>query len=498
MVSPVGKSGIWATVGVIIIVLTATLGWILYPNILNSQFVLKSGSALFTQWENPPVPISMKFYLFNCTNANDVINKKDTIPVVEEVGPFTYRETRIKQDVVQENGTVTYREVQTYYYDPNENDPSLDVKITTLNPIYTVLAALIDDADISYLKKQSFSTVMHNTLKGLNEGPFMTHTANELLFEGWSLDPYLPIIQLVNSTILHGKVPTLPENLRFGFYFGRNESDIGVTNIDSGINGLEKLATINTWKGDKALNAWPSEYCNMINGTDGEIFPPTTAQTTVSEPEKKLYIFNGDLCRSIYATYEKDQTVSGISGKRFTVPEYVFGDYKSNPDNECFCRSFANNKDTSKCYEAGILDLRPCLHGLPILMSTPHFYQGSETYVNGVKGMDPNQTLHETFFVLEDTTSVTIGASKRIQINLDFQKYSVYALRKVKKTVFPILWADESVILDEDSADLIKLANSVEYGINIGRWSLLGVGIAITVGSAIAAAVLCKKRGFIV
>ena len=61
---------------------------------------------------------------------------------------------------------------------------------------------------------------MHNTLKALNEGPFMTHTANELLFEGWSLDPYLPIIQLVNSTILHGKVPTLPENLRFGFYFG--------------------------------------------------------------------------------------------------------------------------------------------------------------------------------------------------------------------------------------------------------------------------------------
>ena len=68
-------------------------------------------------------------------------------------------------------------------------------------------------------------------------------------------------------------------------------------NIDSGINGLEKLATINTWKGDKALNVWPSEYCNMINGTEGEIFPPTTAQTTASEPEEKLYIFDGNLCR---------------------------------------------------------------------------------------------------------------------------------------------------------------------------------------------------------
>ena len=48
--------------------------------------------------------------------------------------------------------------------------------------------------------------------------------------------------------------------------------------------------------------------------------------------------------------------------------------------------------------------------GLPILMSTPHFYQGSETYVNGVKGMDPNQTLHETFFVLEDVKRLFVSS----------------------------------------------------------------------------------------
>jgi len=36
MVSPLGKSGIWATVGAVLVVLTATLGWILYPNIINS------------------------------------------------------------------------------------------------------------------------------------------------------------------------------------------------------------------------------------------------------------------------------------------------------------------------------------------------------------------------------------------------------------------------------------------------------------------------------
>jgi len=65
----------------------------------------------------------------------------------------------------------------------------------------------------------------------------------------------------------------------------------------------------------------------------------------------------------------------------------------------------------------------------------------------------------------------------------------------VKDTVFPILWADESVVLDDDDANQIKLLNAVILGVNIGRWCLLGIGILLTLSSAIAGLVLCKRQG---
>lgn len=69
------------------------------------------------------------------------------------------------------------------------------------------------------------------------------------------------------------------------------------------------------------------------------------------------------IIRSIYAVYENDVTVSGIAGKRFTVPKKVFGSYSENPENRCFCRNLDSDNITTHCYEAGILDQRPCYGG---------------------------------------------------------------------------------------------------------------------------------------
>lgn len=69
-------------------------------------------------------------------------------------------------------------------------------------------------------------------------------------------------------------------------------------NVNSGVNDLDSLASINSWKGSPTLkDVWPSKYCNMINGTDGEVFPPSTAKNTENDLEKRLYVFNSDLCR---------------------------------------------------------------------------------------------------------------------------------------------------------------------------------------------------------
>jgi len=40
-------------------------------------------------WENFPLPIYMRFYMFNVTNSHDVINI-NAKPVVKQLGPYTF------------------------------------------------------------------------------------------------------------------------------------------------------------------------------------------------------------------------------------------------------------------------------------------------------------------------------------------------------------------------------------------------------------------------
>ncbi len=39
--------------------------------------------------------------------------------------------------------------------------------------------------------------------------------------------------------------------------------------------------------------------------------------------------------------------------------------------------------------------------GAPLVLSIPHFYQGSEYLVKAVEGLNPNKEEHETHFDLE-------------------------------------------------------------------------------------------------
>ena len=52
--------------------------------------VLKKGSESYDNWRAPPVPIYMKFYIFNYTNVDEFLASK-TNPNVAERGPYSYR-----------------------------------------------------------------------------------------------------------------------------------------------------------------------------------------------------------------------------------------------------------------------------------------------------------------------------------------------------------------------------------------------------------------------
>lgn len=92
--------------------------------------------------------------------------------------------------------------------------------------------------------------------------------------------------------------------------------------IYSGVTDNEKFGQTISWKGDTVLDFWTTPSCNMINGSDGSIFPPFVTRDRIIE------IFSPDMCRSIYMTYLKDVELLGIPAYRFSTPKEVLG-YKN-------------------------------------------------------------------------------------------------------------------------------------------------------------------------
>lgn len=45
------------------------------------------------------------------------------------------------------------------------------------------------------------SLTMHRLLNSIGEGPFMTRTVGEMLFDGWELDGYIEIIQMLSDLL---------------------------------------------------------------------------------------------------------------------------------------------------------------------------------------------------------------------------------------------------------------------------------------------------------
>lgn len=57
--------------------------------LFQQEIVLVEGSRVFESWKRPPPPVYMEFFFFNVTNAEEIVTGAK--PVVNQVGPYTYR-----------------------------------------------------------------------------------------------------------------------------------------------------------------------------------------------------------------------------------------------------------------------------------------------------------------------------------------------------------------------------------------------------------------------
>ncbi|XP_070706967.1 lysosome membrane protein 2c isoform X2 [Pempheris klunzingeri] len=333
--------------------------------LVKKEVVLKNGTEAFEAWENPPAPIYMQFYFFNVTNPLEVLDGER--PAVVEIGPYTYREYRPMEQVnFKDNGTkVAAVNTKTYIFQRNmSRGPESDLIRTVNIPAVSVMEKFKDESFVASL--------ISSYMKATDEGLFTTRSVGELL---WGYEDGL--LQALKKL-----KPGLDDV--FGLFYKSNASNDGDYVFFTGQQNYRDFARVDTWNGESSLNWWTSEECNMINGTNGASFHPVITKTDT------LYMFSSDLCRSLYALYEEDVAVKGISGYRFSPPSEVFANKTVNPANAGFCVPAGN------CLGSGLLNVSACKQGAPIIMSSPHFYQADQKFVQDVFGMRPNKEQHQT------------------------------------------------------------------------------------------------------
>ncbi|CAB1447869.1 unnamed protein product [Pleuronectes platessa] len=418
-------------------------------SMVKKQVVLENGTETFEAWENPPAPIYMQFYFFNVTNPLEVLDGDR--PAVMEIGPYTYREYRPMEQVnfLDNDTKVAAVNTKTYIFQPYMSRGPETELIRTVNiPAMTVMEMVKDSAFEANL--------VSSYMKATGEGLFTTRTVGELLW-GYE-DPLLKALHFIKPEL----------DVVFGLFYKSNASNDGDYVFFTGQQNYKDFSRVDTWNGESSLNWWTSDECNMINGTNGAFFHPVVTKN------ETLYMFTSDLCRSLYALYEGDVTVKGINGYRFVPPSEVFANMSVNPANAGFC------VPAGKCLGSGLLNVSVCKQGAPIIMSSPHFYQADEQIVKDVFGMVPKKEYHETFIDIDPLTGIILQAAKRLQINVYVEQLPAFSQTgNVRTVVFPVVYLNESVVLDDTSVlKLRAIALEQNVVVNI-PFMLIGVGIIL-------------------
>ncbi|KAF5894663.1 lysosome membrane protein 2-like, partial [Clarias magur] len=371
---------------------------------LTQEITLNEGSKVFDTWKNPPSPVFKEFFFFNLTNPDEFLAGQK--PHLTQMGPYTYREYRPKENVtfVENGAKVSALTRKTFVFVPemSAGDPSVDL-VTTVN--IPAVAVMNKFKDISFWIKSHVAIIMTS----IKTTMFMTHTVDELL---WGFkDPLLS--RVCASKILsrfRASKPELEEN--FGLMLYKNGSSDGEFVYYTGEDNYLDFGRIDTWKGEKFLSFWATNQSNMINGTDGSAFHPFLTK------KERLNVFTADLCRSIYMLFEKEVMVKGIPAYRYTPPRAVLASGKNNLENEGFCL------EKNKCLDDGVLDVSVCRKGASVIISFPHFYLADQKYLDAIEGISPVHEHHQTFLDVNPMTGVPVHAAKRVQINIKLDRIS--------------------------------------------------------------------------
>ncbi|XP_065290427.2 lysosome membrane protein 2-like [Dermacentor albipictus] len=456
-----------------VVLLVGVLGYIYFPIITRGkvaqQLQLKNGSETLEKWSNVTVPIYMSFHLFNITNPEEFGAGERA--VVKQAGPYVYREYRKKeiQGFDEEQNTVQYFDRKTFVFEPSMSAGTEDDMVNVINVPVAAIAALTRKK-VPEVAAPLIMPVLDSMMRKHNETLATRRRIREILFEGYQVGLMRDLIRLAKAFL--PKLENPLKNNTFGLFFERNNSHDGLYSVYTGEDDPAKFAKLEQWNNHSSLNYWAGPTCNMINGTDGGQFAPFLSK------DSTLYVFSTDLCRSMHFRYEKETEVHGIRTWRFTIPASLFESADIREENRCFCLT------APVCPKSGVTHVAACRKGAPIVLSSPHFYNGDESFVRAVRGLRPVKEMHETFLDIHPLTGLVMRASKRLQINVDLKGNGRLALLKnVQDTIFPVVWIEERAELAPSMAE--EFRQKVEFPQKVGNATISSGLIIGGIGSCI-------------
>ncbi|XP_051887779.1 scavenger receptor class B member 1-like [Pristis pectinata] len=382
----------------------------------NVQINPRNGFA-YSVWRDVPVPFYMSVYFFHIVNPDAIIRGEK--PVVAQRGPYVYREYRPKGNITfHENYTVSYRAYRQFHFVPERSSGNESDELVLPNMLALGMAILVEKFPPDL--KVAFNVAM----KMFNQTAFFRKTVKEIM---WGYEDKL-------ITFLKKLFPNLlPFKDKFGLFADLNNTDTGLFTINTGVDDINKVQTIDTWNGSKKVNYWHSDQCNMINGTSGEMWPPFLT------PSDSLKFYSPDACRSLELVHQRSAWTFGLPSFRYVAPKTMFANGTVYPPNQGFC----------PCRQSGVLNVSTCRHNSQVFISHPHFYNADPVLWEAIDGLHPNERDHALFIDIHPMTGVPLNVSIKLQLNLFLKAAKGIQLTgKMRTLLLPLIWFDESGNID--------------------------------------------------
>ncbi|CAH8541558.1 unnamed protein product [Heterobilharzia americana] len=423
--------------------------------LISREMRLTPKSRLYSQWLKPTIPIFIQFYFFNLTNPLEFQSGK--MPILKQIGPYTYHEKRSKVNVTHylNNGTLEYHERIQYYFDKNSSIGHEMDKITSVNLGFIGIASKLSSLPlpIDFLVE---IIELYNNYK-----LFQTRTVKELLW-GYK-DEFLSILSNYGINVSMTNI---------GILLNRNNTISDKIVIKDGVRDQKLLGKIVSFHGNKVLSYWTTPTANMINGSDGTMFHPFIHK------EDEIYVFAKELCRSVQLSFYSESKVDNLPVFKYILAEDTFKSAKTYERNKGFCLNRSN------CFNDGVLDMSTCQPNAPIVVSQAQLLNADEIYQNAVGGIHPTDEFNTTVYI-EPNTGVIISAQSKFQVNIVVRKN-----QKMKQlsqlpdlSLLPLVYFNESADLRNSS--IIELIKIIVKGPDIIQQILICILVIIV-------AILCS------